>query len=494
MKYDLLLRRGHVIDPANGLDGVRDLAIAGGTVAAIEEEIDPNEAERSWDLAGKVVAPGLVDIHMHTTLGLGGQAAFAMLARAGVSTAVDFAGSPGRVLDGVAAHGSGIGIASLQVLRPAADGGEDAFSSGPDTVLATADPDAASIARAIDRGLREGALGTKILGGHFPFTPGATRRIVEATHERGVYMAFHVGTTATGSNLAGLEEAVAMATPRQRLHLCHINTALRGQVLASRLEEAERAMALLAGAGDAVVSESFLTRWSPDPGRCVGGVPDSAIVRTSLGIGGYEPTEAGLARAIAESFVGVLVPRGDDNAYVFGEDGLRFWRESGTEAGIAFPISYADVGLVCATHKRADGRFTVTALASDAGLIPLNVTLDHGLALVEFGALTLGELIHKASHAPARMLGLPAKGHLAVGADADVVVIDLDRRRAAHLLVAGQLVMTEGLVIGRGGTFLTTEAGIDAVRVRGLPHRVVDLSRSLLYSPGTADSPPAECR
>ena len=77
------------------------------------------------------------------------------------------------------------------------------------------------------------------------------------------------------------------------------------------------------------------------------------------------------------------------------------------------------------------------------------MTLNHGLMLVEFGALTLSELIYKASHAPAQMLGLARKGHLGVGADADIVVIDRERKCAAHLLVAGQLVMTEGLVIGR---------------------------------------------
>jgi hypothetical protein len=159
---------------------------------------------------------------------------------------------------------------------------------------------------------------------------------------------------------------------------------------------------------------------------CLDGVPDSAIVRTSLQMGGYEPTEAGLARAIAEGYTVVIVPRGDDNVDTAGEAGLRYWRETGTRASIAFPISYADTGLICATHKRRDGQFTVTALASDAGFLPFNVTLNHGLMLVEFGVLTLPDLIHKASCAPSRMLGLLEKGHLGVGADADIV-LDLSR-------------------------------------------------------------------
>jgi hypothetical protein len=188
-------------------------------------------------------------------------------------------------------------------------------------------------------------------------------------------------------------------------------------------------------------------------------------------------------RAIEEGYTVVLIPHGDTNVYASGAEGLGYWRETGTTAGIAFPISYADIGLVCATHKRQDGRFAVTALASDAGLFPCNVTLNHGLTLADFGALTLSELIGKASHAPALMLGLEQKGHLAPGADADVVVIDLERKCASHLLVAGQLVMTDGLVIGRGGTFLTTEGGVDAVRAHHLPYQILDLSKSLLYWP-----------
>ena len=128
MSYDLVLQHARVVDPANGVDGPRDLAIAGGKIVDVGIELDPQHAERTWNLAGRVVAPGLVDNHMHTTLGPGGQAAFAMLARAGVTTAVDFAGPPATVIDLLTRYGSGISVASLQVLRPSVDGRENAFS------------------------------------------------------------------------------------------------------------------------------------------------------------------------------------------------------------------------------------------------------------------------------------------------------------------------------------------------------------------------------
>lgn len=481
MAYDLLLKQAHLVDPKNQFDGLTDVAIEGGRIARIASDIPSASATRTWDLHGQTIAPGLIDAHMHSTLGPGGEAAFTMLVRAGVTTAIDFAGAPNQVMSLVKKHGSGITIGSLQVLRPKADNSEHAFASGPETLFDSSDPGIDDIRRGVEKGITEGAIGSKILGGHFPFTPEATLRIIEETTARGMYMGFHVGTTETGSNLSGLIEAIGMATPTRRLHLCHISSALRGQILPSRLEEASQAMTLLEAAGDSVVSESFLTRWSPDPGKCVRGIPDSAIVRTSLQAGGYEPTENGLERAIREGYTVVNIPKGDSNIAVTGEEGLVYWRGMDTDAGIAFPISYADTGLICATQKRRDGRFTVTALASDAGLLPFNVTLNHGLMLVQFGALTLSELIFKASYAPSRMLGLTNKGHLSVGADADIVVIDIDRQEARHVLVAGEIVMTEGLVNGRGGTFLTTKRGVDAVKAQGLTPQVLDLSQSLLY-------------
>ena len=63
--YDLLLKGGHVIDAKNRIDGVRDVAIAGGKIALVAEKIDPASARKVVNVAGLYVTPGLIDIHVH---------------------------------------------------------------------------------------------------------------------------------------------------------------------------------------------------------------------------------------------------------------------------------------------------------------------------------------------------------------------------------------------------------------------------------------------
>src|SRR5438034_5074617 len=62
--YDLLIKGGRVIDPSVGLDAIRDVAIAGGKIAAVAANIAGDAAD-TIDAQGKIVAPGLIDIHTH---------------------------------------------------------------------------------------------------------------------------------------------------------------------------------------------------------------------------------------------------------------------------------------------------------------------------------------------------------------------------------------------------------------------------------------------
>ncbi len=62
--YDLLIKGGRVIDPSLGLDAPRDVAIANGRIVAVEPTIAA-EAVETLDARGKLVVPGLIDIHTH---------------------------------------------------------------------------------------------------------------------------------------------------------------------------------------------------------------------------------------------------------------------------------------------------------------------------------------------------------------------------------------------------------------------------------------------
>ena len=64
-KYDLLVKGGRVIDPSVRLDAQRDVAIVGGRIAAIEPSIAAEGAAETLDARGKLVVPGLIDIHTH---------------------------------------------------------------------------------------------------------------------------------------------------------------------------------------------------------------------------------------------------------------------------------------------------------------------------------------------------------------------------------------------------------------------------------------------
>jgi dihydroorotase len=69
--YDLVIKRGHVIDGRNGLDAVRDVAIKDGKIAAVAADIPAAQAAKTIEAAGLYVTPGLVDIHVHVYTGEG---------------------------------------------------------------------------------------------------------------------------------------------------------------------------------------------------------------------------------------------------------------------------------------------------------------------------------------------------------------------------------------------------------------------------------------
>ena len=68
-QFDLLIKNGHVLDPANNVDAVVDVAISGTKIARVAAAIDPAQARRVVEAKGLHVVPGLIDIHSHVFFG-----------------------------------------------------------------------------------------------------------------------------------------------------------------------------------------------------------------------------------------------------------------------------------------------------------------------------------------------------------------------------------------------------------------------------------------
>jgi dihydroorotase len=98
--HDLIIKGGRVIDPSLRLDGIRDIAISGGRITAVEARVTGTALE-TVDARGKLVVPGLLDIHSHAARVAGGAA---INLADGVTGFID-AGSQGadRITDVIAA-------------------------------------------------------------------------------------------------------------------------------------------------------------------------------------------------------------------------------------------------------------------------------------------------------------------------------------------------------------------------------------------------------
>jgi cytosine/adenosine deaminase-related metal-dependent hydrolase len=461
-EYEILLKNGKVVDPVNQRNGVLDVAVSGGKIARIEKDIQPTTARECIDVQGDFVIPGIIDPHVHASPWLGGGYAHKMLALAGVTTALDMSGPVKEVLEMAAANGTGLNLACIQYVRPGHT------VSGPD-------PNRTELEDLLQRSMKAGAIGFKILGGHYPLTPEATARAIEVVARQGAYVAFHAGTLApeAKSNLEGLKEALDLAQGHP-FHLAHVNSYCRGLIKPYMLETEEAIRALETHLN--VCSESYLSPLNGTSAQCSEGVPESKVTGIWLSKGGFPRTEQGMEQAILAGWALINLPAGGEMVLSAGKEALAYWRGRNTDATVSFNVNPPGPRLRLATAKRASGEFAVDCFGTDGGGIPRNVIVSMGLSLVKLQALSMEEFVIKSSRNPSRMLGLTQKGHLGIGSDADITVVNLERQTPVMSISNGKIIMYKGYVCCTGTRFITTPAGVNAVKASGVEPLVIDLS------------------
>ena len=461
--YNLLIKGAHVVDPLNHVNGKADVAVKDGKIAAVGRDLS-GDAKEVVDFSGYVLQPGIIDSHVHLGSMWGSPYGARMLAMKGVTTCLDMAGPLEDILDKVPEYGAGINMAILQ------------FASPPFT-FKNDHPTKSEMEALIDKSLEDGALGVKLLGGHYPLKPDVSSLLIKTALERRAYVAWHAGTSEHGSNIEGMQEAVAMADGYP-LHLAHINAYCRGAIK-NELEEVVIAIDLLKKNPN-IFCESYI---SPKNGTRLTcdetGKIQSKVTGNCLRKFGFSEDRDGVRKAILAGKAFVVYDAGGYSDLMTGEEALKLWEDADTNVGGSFNVNPPMPRIMLAEAKRDDGSFVVDAISTDGGCIPRNVILSQGLSLVKLDILSLSEFAQKTSLNPARMLRLTTKGHLSVGADADMTIYDYATQEPKATFVEGRKVLWDGQVVAKGATVICTERGKAAIEKRGMKAVVVDPGRQV---------------
>jgi hypothetical protein len=376
-------------------------------------------------------------------------------------------GTGASLIDGIKRRGAGLNVAGQFAMIPGLTIPAGPLSGG-------------TLRDVVQKALVQGCLGVKILGGYHPFTPETTAEIIRTSNEQHAYVAFHLGTTESGSHLGGVRE-VPGVVGHGRLHVCHVNSYCRG-VVEDAKDEVEECLNLLESMRGQLNSEVYHAVQNGTSGQCDDeGNVLADVPRNCLKLRGYPTTIDGIRQAIFDGYGSVVDQKDGRIYYAKGQSAVELFDRARSNVGMSFPVNLPSSAFRLTTAKNDSDEFIADAVSTDGGSHPRNVAIQSTMALVQFGALTPLEMAVKLSWNPSRMLGLLNKGHFTPGADADITVLDPTRNQARMSLVAGKIIMDQGRVTGTGGTLLVTGQGEQAARDSGLPYQIVDLSRSKLY-------------
>ncbi|HET7250805.1 MAG TPA: amidohydrolase family protein [Gemmatimonadales bacterium] len=219
--YDRVILGGHVMDPASGLDAVRNIGVQGGRIAIITT--DQVLGRDTVDARGLIVAPGFIDLHAH------GQTpeTYRFESLDGVTTSLELELGTADVAAWYGQRGAGerinygVSIGHIKVRMAVMHDSGAVMPVGDGAYRPASPAQIDEIAGRIETGLREGAVD---IGAGFPYTPAATRaellavfRIAART-KTPVHVHIRPG-------VAGLKEVLALAGETHApLHVVHINS------------------------------------------------------------------------------------------------------------------------------------------------------------------------------------------------------------------------------------------------------------------------------
>ncbi|GIJ45352.1 amidohydrolase [Virgisporangium aliadipatigenens] len=193
MSYDLLLTGGEVIDPGSGRAGRADVAVRGGRVAAVGAGLAGAGAREVVDVSGRLVLPGLIDLHTHVHPGATywGVAPDPIAWYTGVTTWVDAGSAGAYTIDALRAAAAGFRVRVPALLNISAIGLTG--STGESRDLRNCDVDLAISAVAANRDL---VVGVKVRMDHHTVGEHGLeplRRAVEVAAACGVPVMVHIG-------------------------------------------------------------------------------------------------------------------------------------------------------------------------------------------------------------------------------------------------------------------------------------------------------------
>lgn len=293
--FDLILKNGLIVDPLNGTNEVGDLAVKEGKIEMIGHDL--SNAKEIEDCQGKLVMPGLIDAHMHFGSVYGSMHGVRMTALAGVTTCLDMAGPLDEVLKTTKRSGAGITFGIV-----------DRYD--PNSMHGTASPSDKQITEWTHSHTEGGALGVKLVGGHWPLDPATCHKVIELCNEENLYVAWYAGSTNNKSDILGMREAVEVADG-MRLHLAHINSYCRGRVRTAQ-SEADEAIELLK-TNPKLWSEAYLSPLNGTHLSCnENGEALDYVTKVCLELFRLPATADGIRQAFRKGILATL----HDNGYV----------------------------------------------------------------------------------------------------------------------------------------------------------------------------------